>query len=204
MKNWLVIAAGAMMTVALSVSAQSGDQKKTLREAVDIAELNTLADKYQKQFEADEAKVRAYLLANPTVRRDDVANGKSRSIVRIDSDGNPVYRIPRGTADGQKNRASGILIKTDSLYPGGSIGVNITGTGMVAGVWEPGVLPVDAGGVVSHDLLIGKATNQDPQPTTTIAANANHAAHVTGTIVGGDIASRPSARGIAYGATSKN
>ena len=204
MKNWLKIASGAMMTVALSVSAQSVDQRKTLRQSVDVTELSTLADKYQKKFEADEAKVLAYLLANPTLKRDDVVKGVGRSIVRIDNDGNPVYRVARGTVDGQKNRASGILIKTDSLYPGGSIGVNITGTGMLAGVWEPGVLPVDGSGAVSHDLLIGKATNQDPQPTTTVAGNANHAAHVTGTIVGSDIASRPSARGIAYGATSKN
>ena len=38
MKNWLRIAAGAMMTVALSVNAQSVEQRKMLRESIETAE----------------------------------------------------------------------------------------------------------------------------------------------------------------------
>lgn len=48
MKNWLRIAAGAMMTVALSVNAQSVDQRKMLRESIETAEIGTLANKFQK------------------------------------------------------------------------------------------------------------------------------------------------------------
>ena len=83
------------------------------------------------------------------------------------------------------------MIKTDSLYPGGSVGVNIMGSSMVVGVWEPSAAPVDGNGVVTHDLLIGKATNQVGQLVSNVPANGNHASHVTGTMVGWDIASRP-------------
>ena len=50
MKNWLRIAAGAMMTVALSVNAQSVDQRRTLQQSIETTELGALADKFQKQF----------------------------------------------------------------------------------------------------------------------------------------------------------
>ena len=83
------------------------------------------------------------------------------------------------------------MIKTDSLYPGGSVGVNIMGSSMVVGVWGPSAALVDGNGVVTHDLLIGKATNQVGQLVSNVPANVNHASHVTGTMVGWDIASRP-------------
>ena len=37
-----------MMTVALSVNAQSVDQRKMLRESIETAEIGTLANKFQK------------------------------------------------------------------------------------------------------------------------------------------------------------
>lgn len=137
MKNWHKLAASAAIVAAFSINAQNVDQRKSIRQTLEAAELGTLAEKYQRQFEADEAKVREYLLANPTVQRDEVKHGKVHHIVPIDADGNPVFRVARDIADpsgSQKNRASGQLIKVDSLYPGGSIGVNIRGTGMLAGV----------------------------------------------------------------------
>ena len=204
MKNWLRIAAGAMMTVALSVNAQSVDQRRTLQESIATTELGALADKFQKQFEADEAKVRQYLIANPTAKREEVKNGKTHYMVRIDKDGSPVYRVARDSAGSQKNRASGQLIKVDSLYPGGSLGVSITGTGMIAGVWEPSALPADSAGAATHELLLGQATNQAGQVISATVADQSHAAHVTGTMVGKDLASRPSARGLAFGGKSQN
>ncbi len=120
----------------------------------------------------------------------------------IDAAGNPVFQTTRDSGlvakDAAKNLASGQLIKANSLYPGGSLGVSIIGTGMVAGVWEPG-LPR-----VTHELLMGKATVQAGQSGDAATGSLNHATHVTGTVVGSDIASHPAARGIAFGATAKN
>ena len=210
MKKWLKLAVGAAMLTAVSVNAQNADRRKAIRESAETAELGRLAEKFQLQFEADEAKVRRYLIDNPTVQREQVKNGMTRYLVRIDSAGEPVFRVARDgksnpksapkssqTETQKSNRESGQLIKADSLYPGGSLGVSITGAGMVAGVWEPSAMPVDASGAVSHELLAGKATNQAGQVVSAKAGDGNHAAHVTGTMIGRDLASRPSARGIA-------
>ena len=77
----------------------------------------------------------------------------------------------------KSNLASGQLIKADSLYPGGSIGANVTGQNMVAGIWT-------AGKVRTHDLLSGQVTMQPSQTVT--SAGDEHMTHVTGTIVGKD------------------
>ena len=203
MKNWQKLVASAAILASFSVNAQNANQRKSVRESIEATELGTLADTYQRQFEADEAKVRQYLLDNPTVQREEIKNGKAHSIVRIDADGSPVFRVARDIGF-LKNRASGQLIKADSLYPGGSVGVNITGAGMIAGVWEPSALPADGAGAATHELLLGQSTNQPGQVISATIGDQNHAAHVTGTMVGKDLASHPSARGIAYGGKSQN
>ena len=207
MKNWLRIAAGAAMVTAISVNAQTADQRKAVTQSSETTELGVLAARFQLKFEVEEAKVQQYLLDNPTVQREMMKNGVSHYLLRIDTAGEPVFRVSRGESSSQKssqksNRESGQLIKADSLYPGGSLGVSVTGSGMIAGIWEPGAVAVDATGAVSHELLVGKVTNQ-PNQVVSSAGNSNHAAHVAGTMVGRDLASRPSARGIAYNGTAR-
>lgn len=209
-----------MLTTA-SVNAQNAEQRKAVRESAEITELGILAEKFQLQYEADEAKVRQYLSDNLTVQREQVKNGMTHYLVCIDSTGEPVFRLARDGKSSQidkqnstqktvqteaqkSNRESGQLIKADTLYPGGSLGVSTTGSGMVAGVWEPSAVPVDASGAVTHELLAGKVSNQTGKVVSTTAGDGNHAAHVTGTMIGRDLASRPSTRGIAYAGTSRN
>jgi serine protease AprX len=143
-----------------------------------------------------------YLRANPQVQRTQTVNGRTQTLVRIDVEGNPVYQAARdgsvASFGSLKNLASGQLIKADSLYLGGSVGVNITGTGMVAGVWEPGIPRV------THELLTGKVTVATGQIPFVVGGDADHASHVTGTMIGRNVATHPSARGIAFDATSTN
>lgn len=204
MSNWRKFAASAAIVAAFVANAQTADQRKAVRQSIEATELGTLADKFQRQFEADEQQVLQYLRDNPALKREELKNGKLHYLVRIDAQGQPVYRVARDAAGNQKNRASGQLIKVDSLYPGGSLGVSVTGTGMTAGVWEPSAVPADASGGATHELLLGQATNQTGQIVSTEIANKNHAVHVTGTMIGKDLASRPSARGIAYGGKAHN
>ena len=173
MKNWLKLAIGATTLAAFAVHAQTADERRTLRKPLEVEALSTLADELTAQFDADEARVAEYLRDNPQQLRSEVKNGIVHYLVRIDADGQPIFRADRSGVDAQKNRASGQLIKADSLYPGGSIGVNVTGTGMVAGVWEISAVRE------THELFAGKAINQPGQSAT--AGIGNHAAHVTGT-----------------------
>lgn len=143
---------------------------------------------------ATNLRVENYLQKYPTLKRTFVKNGSLYFLKDIDVDGNPVYI-------NTKNKDSGILIKADQLYTGGTLGVNINGQNMVAGVWDGGQVRA------THELLSGKVAMQAGQTLDGSASNFsgnNHQTHVSGTMVGKDIANQPSARGIAFGATALN
>lgn len=202
MIRWVRLAVGAAVIAAFSVNAQTAQERKALRSVMDVSALEQLAVDAQARFDLNQARVQQYLLANPQIQRTQVVNGRTQTMVRIDAEGNPVYQATRdgsvASFGSLKNLASGQLIKADSLYLGGSVGVNITGTGMVAGVWEPGIPRV------THELLTGKVTVATGQIPFVAGGDADHASHVTGTMIGRNVATHPGARGIAFDATSTN
>ncbi|MCY1501029.1 C5a peptidase precursor [compost metagenome] len=84
------------------------------------------------------------------------------------------------------NDGSSKTIKTNLLYPGGTLGLSVTGAGITAGVWD--------GGKVRNTHLefqTGRVTPNDDASTLSV-----HATHVTGTIVARG--ANPARRGIAY------
>jgi hypothetical protein len=192
MKKLLLI---IMITTNYMIHAQSDEQRAEIKKDINLTELNLLQAKYQKDYENDQAKVATYLAANPSVKRTETINGSVYHIKSIDENGNPLY------INTKSNVESGQLIKANSLYNGGSIGANITGTGMVAGIWDGGQVRA------THELLTGQATMQANQTLNDATNGGNdHMTHVTGTIVGKELpSSNPNnnARGIAYNATAK-
>ncbi len=192
---WPHLAATAALSIGTLAGAQSADERKALSQSVNAEALQQIGLDLRDEFDRQESRVRDYLALNPGQSRSFQKNGATHYLSRLGAEGNPVYIKARGGANGTKsNRESGALIKADQLYSGGSIGVNITGTGMVAGVWDPGTVRE------THELLVGQVANQ---PGQTMAID-NHMTHVSGTMVGKDLASHPSARGIAFGATALN
>ena len=93
-------------------------QSKNTRQSAEIA--------LKQEAAATNLKVQTYLQKHPTLKRTFVKNGSVYFLKDIDADGNPVYI-------NTKNKDSGILIKADQLYTGGTLGVNINGQNMVAG-----------------------------------------------------------------------
>lgn len=192
-KKLLIYAMMCLGTIAL---AQTPEQREEIKKSINTVELERLEQKFQKDYELQEAKVLDYLKANPSLERSFTKDGSLYYLKSIDENGNPLY------INTKSNVASGQLIKANSLYSGGSIGANITGTGMVAGVWDGGQVRA------THELLSGKATMQANQTVNSTGGN-DHMTHVTGTIVGKELTSngaggmdRATARGIAYNATA--
>ncbi len=191
--RWHYLAATAALGISGIAGAQSVADRLAVSQLVNADSLQQLGAEFQADFDHQESRVREYLGRNPGQSRSFQKIGATHYLSRLDAEGNPVYIKTKGGVNGTKsNRESGALIKADQLYSGGSIGVNITGAGMVAGVWDPGLARE------THELLTGHVTNQAGQSL----AIDNHMTHVAGTMVGKDIASRPSARGIAFGATA--
>ena len=190
------------LTGSIAVFAQNADERKSISQSTNAANLLRLSAEFQNELEVQEARVQQYLSDNPKKTRSFSKDNSVYYLSRIGSDGNPLYINTKFVRDNSKNAASGQLIKADQLYPGGSLGVSITGTGMVAGVWDGGLVRA------THELLTGQVTNQ-PSPgvqDTLIAVTVggeNHMTHVAGTMVGKDLAAQPSARGIAFGGTAR-
>lgn len=188
---WIIILLNA--SFVFSTNAQTLEERTKNIKSVNKAKLESLKTEFQRQNVISEDKVLKYIRAHPKVKRTFVRDGSTYYLKKIDADGNPVYI-------NTKNRDSGVLIKADQLYKGGSIGVDITGEGMVVGVWDGGEVRS------THELLAGNVTMQPNQTLDGVGTGEkkyvgnDHMTHVTGTIVGKDLPNKPSVRGIAYGA----
>jgi hypothetical protein len=177
-----------------TLMAQSPAELARVKQSINKSSMDALQTQFNKQYQQDEQKVARYLATHQGVPRSFVKNTSFFWMKTVDAFGIPVYI-------NTKNLASGQLIKADQLYAGGSLGVNITGTGMVAGVWDGGQVRA------THELLAGRVAMEPGQTLDGSANNFggnNHMTHVSGTIVGKNIANQPSARGIAHNATAKN
>jgi serine protease AprX len=87
------------------------------------------------------------------------------------------------------NNASAITIGVNELYSTGSLGLNLTGSSMFAGVWDGGKVRD------SHVEFKGRVSIVDGS-----GSLSDHATHVTGTIIASGVS--PLRRGIAYQANA--
>ncbi len=79
-------------------------------------------------------------------------------------------------------------ISTDKVWPGGSAGLSLTGSGQIIGIWDSGRVRL------THQEFQGRAFQID-----NAATNSNHATHVGGTMVAGGV--NAEAIGMSYQAT---
>lgn len=192
--------------LAFSANAQTAEERAKI--VAEYAKLNpqsknarlSAENVLKKEAASRELRVQTYLKKHPTLKRTFVKNGSFYFLQDVDADGSPIY------INTKSNVESGTLIKANQLYMGGTLGTNINGQNMVVGVWDGGQVRA------THELLSGKVAMQPGQTldgsetkdgVKTYGGN-DHQTHVSGTIVGKDIANQPSARGIAYGATALN
>lgn len=89
------------------------------------------------------------------------------------------------------NDESIITIKGNSLQPGGDLGLNLTGLGITAGVWDGGKVRDTHLELNGSKITFGDGAN----------SFSTHSTHVTGTIVAKGVEQR--ARGFAYKANAK-
>lgn len=92
------------------------------------------------------------------------------------------------------NAGASITTRSNKLYSGGNLGLNIQGQNMIAGVWDGG-----SARTTHQEFVVNatsKLTNMDG------AANIDHATHVTGTICAQGILS--TVKGIAFNASVLN
>lgn len=115
-------------------------------------------------------------------------DGRRFQLKGIDDTGQPLYLITHS------NAKSSAASRTNTLYSGGSLGLNLNGgssfmTGKL-GIWDGGRV------YASHVELVNRVSQQD-NPTST----DQHATHVSGTMIASGISAQ--AKGMAFGASLK-
>lgn len=165
------------LLLASSVAmAQSTKERAKITATYDAKAIAELEVKIQQETKLQEAKIseyiRNYRFADTNVQT------PNRFIGNI-----PIFFT-------NNNAGSAITMGATALYPGGELGLSVSGAGMTAGVW-------DGSGVRDqHNELIGKVTLSD-----NAVGYSSHATHVTGTIIA--MGSSSTRRGIAYSGMAK-
>jgi hypothetical protein len=106
--------------------------------------------------------------------------GNEKQLIGADESGLPMYYTTL-------NAGAAKMTKADNLYPGGGIGLNITGNNMVIGQWDYSKPRT------THQLLSGKINTYDSSQNQTIS---RHSTNIAGTLAGNN--GEAEARGIAY------
>jgi serine protease AprX len=167
MKKYLLsIAVVAIISFA---EGQSNDVNRLLKNN------NELLEKALKTENEAEQRILVYLNANPQTKRNVLMdNGIEKSIFDI-MDGKPVYI---GTSNLNSAKATGV---TD-LQAGGSLGLNLDGSGMTVLVWDGGPVEVDHAEFIDAGNTLTRVTNIDEINVNGGVIVSSHATHVTGTI----------------------
>ena len=153
-------------------------ERKKIMEASNPQQVQALKNYYKSYFEEQKINIDAFNKKNNATEEQKFA------LQRI-IDGTPYYY----SID---NAGSVTTLRANSMYPGGSLGLSITGQGMTAGVWDGGKVRS------THQEFTGRITLND---AATDNSSSFHATHVTGTILAQGVS--PSRKGFAYQASGR-
>lgn len=143
-----------------------------------------LLDQLLKNEVARKNRITDYMTKNPSIPlKTELANGEIQEIMDILPNNELIYAKTY-------NSGAAITAKANKMYNGGSLGLNIQGQNMTAGVWDGG-----AARNTHQEFIVGGNNKVSIMDGGTFV---NHATHVMGTICAQGLT--PAARGIAFNA----
>lgn len=143
--------------------------------------LMQLSKHLQAEYEKRKAEAVRAAQQNGWIIKQEFANGTIMEIQALDEKGLPLYYITN-------NLNAAKTVDTDELWPGGSTGLNLTGSGISSGTlgeWDGGDV------LTTHQELSGRVTDGDGSSGT-----SSHTTHVAGTII--SAGNDSNAKGMAY------
>jgi serine protease AprX len=164
-----------LLITSISYSQNELERNKIIQSS-DPVKVSQLKEKYEVYFQNQKRLIDEYILKN------NLTEEQKFSLQRI-IDGIPCFYIT-------DNAGSSTTLRANSMYPGGSLGLNVTGQGITAGVWDGGKVRN------THVEFAGRLNLNDGASTL-----SSHSTHVTGTIIAQGIS--VSRKGIAYGANAR-
>ncbi|WP_447634940.1 S8 family serine peptidase [Flavobacterium microcysteis] len=154
---------------------------KEVIENTNVSELNLLKEQFQAEYLERQERINSYLAKNPQASRVIKDKFTKKEIYDVIDGKEVLYYVA-------SNAGSSSTIRTNRLYSGGSLGLNVQGQGMKGFVW-------DGGGARSTHV-------EFPNNKVNIIDGAeidDHATHVTGTIAAQGLTA--ALRGIAFNAS---
>jgi hypothetical protein len=186
MKN---ITLSIILAVLLPASVLIAQQKPLYKDE-QIARQKALSKELTEKYTENYNKALALARKNGWVIYEKSKNGRVLVLAGVTETNQPIYHIS------DNNTIAASTTRTDALYTGGSLGLNLNGgstkmNGRLA-YWEA------AGGPLKTHQEFGSRITQMDSPSNTAE---EHATHVAGTLIAAG--TNPVARGMAWGATLK-
>lgn len=170
--SWFARAAVGVLLLVVASLARA-------QEETNIPALTSLAARASLRAAVERQQAEEWAKQRGMPVRKKLPNGAVLEIIAL-RDGVPVYVITKGYEAADS-------LGVDELWPGGSTGLNLTGTGVTLGVWDAGA--VDS----AHPEFRGRLRIRD-------GADADdHATHVAGIMAAAGV--NPAAKGMAFAAT---
>lgn len=162
--------------------AQTPEQFREISKDYDQQKLEEMAGDFARTYREQKSEAMVYAKQNSLPLEFTDEEGNVSRLMKIDKDGNALYRTTL-------NVDAGKTIGVDKIYPGGELGLELTGDGMIGGIWDGGRA------LLAHELLEYKIFLKDESPQF-----GTHATHVAGTMVGRKLSTNPAkdAKGMAY------
>ena len=163
------------MIIVSNIYSQDLKQRFDIVKDYDFAKYGIFKKDIESFYKNQSLEMQSFLKRNPTVKESYEFNGGLYKIDHLNEDGMPVYVSTSNYNAARTTRAN-------RLYSGGTLGLNVQGQNMIAGVWEIG----------SMNALHNHFQSRSLQKDASVAAHSDHATHVTGTIIqnGGTTLSR--------------
>jgi serine protease AprX len=166
-----------LLLVSAVASSQTANERMKIISSYNRADIAKLNDTIQLMDADQKTKIADYKKRHPSFQ-----DSETKSLQRF-YNGMPIFFTTF-------NAGSSQTIKTNTMYPGGSLGLSVTGAGITAAVWDGSAVRS------THTELTGRVTQIDANTDF-----SSHATHVMGTILASGVSS--TRKGIAYGATGK-
>lgn len=180
----LLILGGLFFTNS-NVSAQTPAQRAKIVQNYDLRKLEELKVEFQKDHDENYAKALELAKLNNWPLEIIKPNQGFAQLVGVTPQNQPLYYTT-------ENNGVAITSRANSLQPGGTLGLNLAGQGMFAGVW-------DGGKIRASHVAFGTRTFSFDNSS---MAAAFHPTHVAGTVISSGLGSTNNAgRGVAYEGT---
>lgn len=177
---------GGLFFTNVEVSAQTPAQRAKIVAKYDLRKLEELKLEFQKEHDENYSRALELAKANNWPLEIKKSNNGFAQLIGVTPQDQPLYYTTH-------NNGVAITSRANKLQPGGTLGLNLAGQGMFAGVWDGGKVRAN------HLDLAGRASSFDNSSM----AVAFHPTHVTGTIISSGANSTNNAgRGVAYQASA--